>query len=1354
LLVGLGIAGWWLWHTWVPAQLQLQVSLLKQQLKTDYQLRAEVGQIQLSPYGLTHAMLTLKKVELYHAIGEARVPQVRLYVPIGPLLEKRALRLSEVVLEQPAAKLLPGWTDYAWPKQKPSNDQPLRRAVLRVVNGYRLDLPDHASANGPGLVWKDLDTTNSPMHVSGTYRMPGVASAFQGDVRFHHWAVEGASLLTQPSMVLSALSKAQQTLLRQWGLAGQALPNIALAWTPKNWTIAFKQPSQLRLTLPGGGRQQLVIDQLQATGQSQGKLIQWNAAQLQGQWLDPAIRVNGAPKPQPWRVLSQGQINLANQHIDAQTMLPKGSTLQGQWRQPGKPVLPWRVSADLTSHWTGTLASPYGRHQVHVHKLVNPYGQQTASLRLITQGNHWTEGWIQQAAGQFRQAAFQAKGHITPMGFNGLATLSHCPLTAKQLAGLGPLPVTPNGGQLNAVVQQVRFSRQAPLLVGQVRLTDVRIPGYPTLKQGVAQLHGHVVTVQHAVVPVAGGVLQANGQINLANQHLAMDAYGGPFQLAQLKQQFPQYLADLPANVTGQADMKARITGTMKNPVVNADIQLRQLNGRVQQVALNNGQVDIQYRHNQWVARVINGVVGYQGMQPVAIKGWLHGAGAQLNRLHLDTQGVALADLSQSLGIPLQSGSADVTIAQVGNRMQVHANVQQAKAVIQGHTVGWNGQLTARLPKTKHPLAALNVMWIDIPQSTLSLDGLPIQVSATGYPNRQLVASTALGTTDLWKHPALRNWVAAQDAPPYQDLFAQWFISPSLIRLDKLEARHPIVRSQVVQAIPSAAQHAAQEHDALEAKNQEAADVSQTTTVLEKPQTTVGTVIPNATDTSRAAPASLERTPLPPVYPLHQHIGLHIYPKQRERWVQGELNISDGVNLSLLEPYLNPAFFKGLAGQLNGHMRYDYGPVGFGIGQFTGQGLTVPEIGVKPMDGQLTLTGAEGHVNLAHLTVPGVTDATIAANTLHWHDMPLRFEQATITGEQFHIGRFQNYINEVLIGRVSKQLVTPIKGEWQPGNLVLPFELSQADTRFKEVIYQNIILSDVSGYLDVLASSYTAFKQAKLTAAGGDVTGEITLDPIANNFLTLNLHANHVQANPLSRALLNVSNQLFGEVTGDIRFTTSGQTETENLQNTNGTGSIRVVNGRVPALTRVEALLTGANIIRTGVLGLSLNNIMRILWPFEVNDFKDMTTDMQFTNGRVYMLKGMRDDQTPIRPLVVKNPNLTIEAEGSIGLINADADMVIRGKMRQNVKGTFGKLGQVSVLYLLGHIPGINLGKGRNLLAYIPGVGFIPGVGGPPQKGKTNYFTVRVKGPFGAPSSIQGLQWGQPSQPAAPSSGR
>jgi hypothetical protein len=303
-------------------------------------------------------------------------------------------------------------------------------------------------------------------------------------------------------------------------------------------------------------------------------------------------------------------------------------------------------------------------------------------------------------------------------------------------------------------------------------------------------------------------------------------------------------------------------------------------------------------------------------------------------------------------------------------------------------------------------------------------------------------------------------------------------------------------------------------------------------------------------------------------------------------------------------------------------------------------------------------------------------------------------------------------------------------GARQQGDPALPFQFRDADLHFNEVIFQNIILENLQSQFSVFANSFFELENTSLNAAGGRVTGYLSMNPSDNNFLTLDMNADGVKANALTRALLNVTNQIFGDVNGTIRFTTFGQGPEENIANANGTVGVRVTNGRLPAIAKVETLLTAANVLRGGILGLNLNNLFRSLTVYNTNYFAEMSGDFLVAEKVMYT-----------ENLVSDGEDLDLFIQGTIKMDDGTADLLVNGLMSQDVSGKLGALGKLSVGSILRYVPGIgSFGTKRGgLIGRIPGLGYTPGFGGPAED--ANRFQVRINGDLEDPGAIQDFRW-------------
>jgi hypothetical protein len=133
---------------------------------------------------------------------------------------------------------------------------------------------------------------------------------------------------------------------------------------------------------------------------------------------------------------------------------------------------------------------------------------------------------------------------------------------------------------------------------------------------------------------------------------------------------------------------------------------------------------------------------------------------------------------------------------------------------------------------------------------------------------------------------------------------------------------------------------------------------------------------------------------------------------------------------------------------------------------------------------------------------------------------------------------------------------------------------------------------------------------------------------------------------------------------------------------------------------------------------------------YDTNYFAELSGSMLVANRVLYTDNLLSD-----------GINLDLFIQGSLRMDNGNADMLVNGVMSQDVAGRLGALGSLSISRLVRFIPALGT-LGRNqpgLLEYIPGVGYIPGFGGP--AGTFSRFQVRIRGPLDDPASIRDFRW-------------
>ncbi|MEB3287323.1 MAG: AsmA-like C-terminal region-containing protein [Vampirovibrionales bacterium] len=408
--------------------------------------------------------------------------------------------------------------------------------------------------------------------------------------------------------------------------------------------------------------------------------------------------------------------------------------------------------------------------------------------------------------------------------------------------------------------------------------------------------------------------------------------------------------------------------------------------------------------------------------------------------------------------------------------------------------------------------------------------------------------------------------------------------------------------------------------------------------------------------------------------------------------------------------------------------------------------VALPVYYVEDITGKIAFEQQRANIDLPSVKFQGA-DLAIHAESKQALQYPIPLENVKIGGRSFNLPAIQQFNAEV-VGNVVENVVRKFSRPWQEGDPLVPVQFKDADVNIDEVVYQNIILEHLKGKLTVLGNSFTQLSDTEVDLAGGKVNGYIEMNPFDNHFLSVDMKTEGVSANALTRAMLGVTNQVFGDVDANIRYRTQGKSEDEMLENANGTVKLRIANGRLPALSTVETLLTAANIIRGGILGFNFNNLIRAITPFRARYFADLSGDMEIADKRLHT-----------QNLLLDGENLDLLMKGTVTMDDGQADMMIDGSMNQTVSSGLGFIGKLSpgnllrIIPILGFNPFGKIGKSEEevssdevsliadpgLLYRIPGLGYIPGLGGPVKD--VSRFRIKMQGPPQDQASIKSFTW-------------
>ena len=248
-------------------------------------------------------------------------------------------------------------------------------------------------------------------------------------------------------------------------------------------------------------------------------------------------------------------------------------------------------------------------------------------------------------------------------------------------------------------------------------------------------------------------------------------------------------------------------------------------------------------------------------------------------------------------------------------------------------------------------------------------------------------------------------------------------------------------------------------------------------------------------------------------------------------------------------------------------------------------------------------------------------------------------------------------------------------------------------------------------------------KDFKFDIANGEIHGS-ALYNLLNNVLKLNLNANNVNANELMIALLDLPNQIYGNLVGTIELISNVTNETTSKETLSGKILFTVQNGRMPKLGSLEYLLKAGNIIKSGITAISMNSIVELITPLKTGEFSSIDGNIKINHGICNV------------ELHSKGKDLNMFIKGKHNLVTNIADMLVLGQLSRKVSTAFGAVGNLSLNTLFNKIPGVNLSENGQLINEL---NKIPGI----EISNKSYrkFVVEIFGNINNDNNVKSFKW-------------
>ena len=225
--------------------------------------------------------------------------------------------------------------------------------------------------------------------------------------------------------------------------------------------------------------------------------------------------------------------------------------------------------------------------------------------------------------------------------------------------------------------------------------------------------------------------------------------------------------------------------------------------------------------------------------------------------------------------------------------------------------------------------------------------------------------------------------------------------------------------------------------------------------------------------------------------------------------------------------------------------------------------------------------------------------------------------------------------------------------------------------------------------------------------------------------MAIKLDAEDINANDMTWALFDLNNQIYGDMTGTTKLTCNGTNFNTCMQTMNGNTIFNVKDGRMPKLGSLEYLLKAGNIVKSGITGFSLNNVIEIITPLKTGEFTDIFGAITIKDGIANNIE-----------ITTQGKNLNLFISGNYNLSTSNAEMEVLGFLSKKITTMLGPIGNVSVNTLFNLIPGVDLKKDSSI---IKNINKIPGI----ELSDNMYrkFIAKIKGNINGEDYVSSFQW-------------
>lgn len=285
--------------------------------------------------------------------------------------------------------------------------------------------------------------------------------------------------------------------------------------------------------------------------------------------------------------------------------------------------------------------------------------------------------------------------------------------------------------------------------------------------------------------------------------------------------------------------------------------------------------------------------------------------------------------------------------------------------------------------------------------------------------------------------------------------------------------------------------------------------------------------------------------------------------------------------------------------------------------------------------------------------------------------LPIKVKESETKIQYLNLSRLISVINQWSIESYKNTKLKTAMSTFKISDILVEKGLLQV----KSIEYKDCPMTDFRAAFSLDKNSVLNIGAESFKIADGTAFGSVTYN-VKTGETKSNVRMKGVDSNVIASSFLGLKNQITGKLDGNANITTIGLNDRERLKNTNGIIGFHMENGTIPKLGSIEYLLRASTLLRSGLMSLSVNNLIELLKPFKTGTFSKIS-------GCLYLNDGILKDVA----VFSQGENLSLYLTGDYDIAESESHAVVYGKLGKKTEGFFGPIGNLSASTLFALIP-------------------------------------------------------------------